>query len=218
LDRYYLEFGLFQGFKTIKTTRGYSDNGAMRIFTPEVARFYEQYLVWHHSGTASLCDLVTARMGLSTQKTQTALQSALVHDVGKLLIPEDILMRASGLSRDETKIMETHAEQGARFLITRGFLDKIVRAVRHHHERWDGTGYPDGLSGEKIPLMARIIGVCDAVDAMAAGRHYKQKLHPEQIVEEIRAGAGGQFDPAIAEVILEILQQKRGIENVQNRA
>lgn len=218
MDRYYVGFGLFQGLKTIKTARSYSDNGAMQILTPEVARFYEEYLVWHHSGTASLCAFVAAKMGLSTQKTQTALQGALVHDIGKMFIPEDILMRAPGHSREEAKIMKTHAEQGARFLITTGFSDEIVRAVRHHHERWDGTGYPDGLSGEKIPLLARIIGVCDAADAMAAGRHYKKKLHSEQIVEEIRAGAGGQFDPAMAKIMLEILQQNRRIEDVQNRA
>lgn len=127
-------------------------------------------------------------------------------------------MKDGWLNRDEATIVETHAEQGAQFLIPRGFSDEIVRAVRHHHERWDGTGYPDGLKGEEIPLMARIIGVCDALDAMTAGRHYKGRTRPEQIIGEIQADAGRQFDPGMAALVLDFIKQKGASGDVQNRA
>lgn len=151
----------------------------------------------------------------SPQGKRTALQAALVHDIGKLFIPQGCLLKNGRLDRDETTVMEMHATQGAEFLRHRGFSDEVVRGVRHHHERWDGTGYPDGREGEKIPQIARIIGVCDALDAMTAGRHYKSRMRPEQIIGEMQAGTGSQFDPAIAETVLAFLRQKGDFASVQ---
>ena len=182
------------------------------------ARLYTEHVVWHQSGTASLCGFVTAKMGLAPHKMREAVQAALVHDMGKFFVPRQCLWKNGRLERDEKAVMERHAAEGAEFLADRGFSEEVVLAVRHHHERWDGTGYPDGLRGEEIPLLARVIGVCDALDAMTEGRHYAGRLGAQDIFTEIELGAGSQFDPQVVRPVLEFLSRKGESTHVQNWA
>lgn len=123
----------------------------------------------------------------------------LLHDVGKIGIPEGILTKAGPLTVQETKIMRTHPEIGVQLVAPmRRVLDRVtVEVIRHHHERFDGTGYPDGKKGEDIPLAARVFSVVDAFDAMTTDRPYRASVGLEAALERLRDGAGIQFDPYV---------------------
>lgn len=121
----------------------------------------------------------------------------LLHDIGKLSVPDAILRAPGALTEKQWALMRRHPEEGVRMLSSIPFLDKALYVVRHHHERWDGTGYPDGLAGEEIPLWARIFSVVDALDAMTAERPYRSAEPYEAALEELRRHAGTQFDPEV---------------------
>ncbi|HZD02518.1 MAG TPA: HD-GYP domain-containing protein [Actinomycetes bacterium] len=128
----------------------------------------------------------------------------LLHDVGKIGVPEAILNKPAPLDEEEWLIMRAHPEIGVQMVLGIKSLGPAVEVIRCHHERWDGRGYPAGLGGEEIPLSARIFSVCDAFDAMTSDRPYRRAMPYERAVEEIRAGAGSQFDPAMAEAFVSI--------------
>jgi ribonuclease P protein subunit RPR2 len=121
----------------------------------------------------------------------------LLHDIGKLAVPDAILRAPGRLSEEQWALMRRHPEEGVRMLQHVPFLDRALDVVRHHHERWDGGGYPAGLKGEEIPLWARIFSVVDALDAITAERPYRAARSYEAALEEIRRHAGTQFDPAV---------------------
>jgi hypothetical protein len=125
----------------------------------------------------------------------------LLHDIGKLAVPDAILRAPGRLSEKEWALMRRHPEEGVRMLSEIPFLDRALDVVRHHHERWDGGGYPDGLHGQEIPLWARIFSVVDALDAITAERPYRKARSYESALEEIRSHAGTQFDPAVVEAL-----------------
>jgi ribonuclease P protein subunit RPR2 len=128
----------------------------------------------------------------------------LLHDVGKVGVPEAILNKPGPLDDEEWLIMRMHPEIGVQMVAGIKSLGPAVEVIRSHHERWDGRGYPAGLAGEEVPLSARIFSVCDAFDAMTSDRPYRRALPLEQAVDEIMAGAGSQFDPAMAEAFVSI--------------
>lgn len=121
----------------------------------------------------------------------------LLHDVGKIGVPERILGKPGPLTEDEWVVMRSHPDTGARLVEPLGLPQTVVEVVRHHHERWDGLGYPDGLAGEEIPLAARIFAVCDALDAMTSERPYRDPLPHSIAYARVRREAGRQFDPAV---------------------
>ena len=121
----------------------------------------------------------------------------LLHDVGKIGVPERILSKPGPLDDDEWVVMRSHPDTGARVVEPLGLPQTVVDIVRHHHERWDGLGYPDGLAGEEIPLAARIFAVCDALDAMTSQRPYRDPLPHSIAYARVRREAGRQFDPAV---------------------
>jgi HD-GYP domain-containing protein (c-di-GMP phosphodiesterase class II) len=123
----------------------------------------------------------------------------LLHDIGKVGVPDEILFKPVALSDEEFERIARHAEIGAAILGHVDFLDEAMLIVRHHHERWDGTGYPDGLRGEEIPLAARVFAVADALDALTTDRPYRRAVGWAEARATIRAGAGTQFDPAVIE-------------------
>jgi HD-GYP domain-containing protein (c-di-GMP phosphodiesterase class II) len=125
----------------------------------------------------------------------------LLHDIGKLAIPDAILRKTGRLTEQEWALMRRHPEEGVRILASIPFLGRALDVVRHHHERWDGGGYPDGLAGEEIPLWARIFAVVDAVDAITAERPYRQRRPYEEALDEIRSHAGTQFDPVVVDAL-----------------
>jgi len=123
--------------------------------------------------------------------------AGLMHDVGKIGVKSDVLSKPSGLTHSEYENMKQHAAAGARIIGSVKNADKIASAVKYHHEQWDGKGYPDGLAGEAIPLLARILAIADAFDSMYAGRPYKNQLARTEVLSELEAGKGGQFDPRL---------------------
>src|SRR4051794_41285470 len=125
----------------------------------------------------------------------------LLHDIGKLSVPDAVLKKPGPLTDDEWRLMRKHPEAGARILDAVPFLDRAVDVVLHHHERWDGRGYPGGLEEEGIPLWARIFSVADTVDAITSDRPYRRGRPLEEAVREIVARAGSQFDPECAEAL-----------------
>ncbi len=159
-----------------------------------------------HSGTVvALCEQVARRVGVTGDELEHLRIAAHLHDLGKIGVPDEILHKPGPLNDTEWAIMREHPVWGARALETiPGFRD-AARAVRHHHERWDGGGYPDGLAGEEIPIAARVIAVCDAYEAMTSTRPYRPALAEPVARERIVAGTGSQFDPAATWGLLEAL-------------
>ena len=123
----------------------------------------------------------------------------LLHDVGKVAIPDAILFKSGALTEEEYSLVRRHPVIGTEILRDVDFLGEGKLVVRHHHERWDGTGYPDGLAGEDIPVVARIAAVADVFDVLVHERPYKDSWSVEAAAEEIRKGAGTQFDPSVVE-------------------
>ncbi|HWL66096.1 MAG TPA: HD-GYP domain-containing protein [Actinomycetota bacterium] len=132
---------------------------------------------------------------------------ALLHDVGKIGISDAILQKDGPLSDEEWTIMRRHPEIGERMLRRVDFLRPALSVIRHHHERWDGKGYPDGLQGEDIPLAARIVAVCDAFDAMTSDRPYRRATTAELACDEIASHAGSQFDPRCAQLLIRVVRE-----------
>jgi putative nucleotidyltransferase with HDIG domain len=128
----------------------------------------------------------------------------LLHDLGKLAVPDAVLLKPGRLDPGEAEVMRGHAETGAQMLEELACLGRSVDVVRHHHERWDGGGYPHGICGARIPLWARITAVADAVDAMTSDRPYRAARSLGEALEVVREEAGGQFDPHIADRFLRL--------------
>jgi diguanylate cyclase (GGDEF)-like protein/putative nucleotidyltransferase with HDIG domain len=155
----------------------------------------DAYTAGHSRRVQQLALAIGRELGLSQAELDLLGHAALFHDIGKLAIPDAILLKPSPLSSEEWSLMQRHAEEGARIIDRLGFLGDAVPAIRHHHERWDGAGYPDGLAGEEIPLGARIIHVADALDSMLTNRIYKVARPADEALEELRRGGGSQFCP-----------------------
>jgi ribonuclease P protein subunit RPR2 len=141
----------------------------------------------------------------------------ILHDIGKVAVPDAVLLKPGPLDDDEWKLMRSHAEAGARMLDEVPFLSRAREVVLHHHERWDGGGYPDGLAGEQIPLWARIFAVVDTVDAMTSDRPYRKGVPLDQALAEVADKAGSQFDPRCVESFL-ALNRRDVSERLQRTA
>jgi diguanylate cyclase (GGDEF)-like protein len=160
----------------------------------------------HSRETAALARAVGQRLGLAEETLRFLEYSALLHDIGKIGVPGYILNKPGPLDDEETAIMREHPVIGERIVASVPFLARIRPIVRAEHERWDGGGYPDGLSGEHIPIEARIIHACDAFQAMASDRPYRPARPRDWILKEIRAQAGLQFDPRVADALLQVIE------------
>jgi diguanylate cyclase (GGDEF)-like protein len=153
----------------------------------------------HQRGVGALVLAVGRRMGMGVEELDVLARAAELHDVGKIAIPDAILTKPGPLDEEEWRFMRRHTILGERILMAASALRPVARLVRSSHERFDGGGYPDGLSGEEIPLGARIIFVCDAYDAMISNRAYAPAIPAVEALEELRACAGTQFDPRVVE-------------------
>jgi putative two-component system response regulator len=139
--------------------------------------------------------------------------AAILHDVGKVCIPDAILNKAGPLTDDEWKKMKQHTLEGEKILQPMKDLPLVLEGVRYHHERYDGKGYPDGLSGSDIPLIGRLLAVIDAFDAMTSDRPYRKGIPTEQALQELKSGAGKQFDPQIVNAFLDYWEPQDQKEN-----
>jgi diguanylate cyclase (GGDEF)-like protein len=165
----------------------------------------DEYTSTHARWITDLSLRVGRELGLDEPTLKRLELGALLHDIGKIGIPSDVLSKPGRLTAEERKIVETHPELGERIIAPIDRLQSVRPIVRHCHERWDGGGYPDGVSGEEIPLEARIIFVCDAYHAMTTDRPYRRRLSHREAVRRLTDGAGSQFDPNVVSVALRVL-------------
>jgi putative nucleotidyltransferase with HDIG domain len=161
----------------------------------------DPYTAGHSRRVQQVSLAVGRRLGLSQHELDVVGQAALFHDIGKLAVPEALLLKPDELDDGERELMERHAEEGAAIISRLGFLADAVPAIRHHHEAWDGSGYPQGLSGDEIPLGARIVHVVDAFDSMVSPRVYRGARSVESALEELRRESGRQFCPRCVEAM-----------------
>jgi diguanylate cyclase (GGDEF)-like protein/putative nucleotidyltransferase with HDIG domain len=165
----------------------------------------DAYTAGHSRRVQQLALAIGRELGLSAAELDLLGHAALFHDIGKLAVPDSVLLKPATLTDEEWALMQKHADEGARIIDRLGFLNDAVPAIRHHHERFDGTGYPDGLKGEEIPLGARIIHVADALDSMLTTRIYRAARPAAEALEELRRAAGTQFCPRCVTALERIL-------------
>jgi putative nucleotidyltransferase with HDIG domain len=177
----------------------------------------DPYTSGHSMRVATLARLIAEDMDLSAKRIKEVEQAALLHDIGKIdLVYASLLRKPYDLSAEERTLIQTHATKGADLLTSLSSVSSlVVRGVRHHHERYDGSGYPKGLAGEEIPISARIIMLCDSIDAMLSDRPYRQALSVTRVRSEIVRCSGGQFDPLIVQMILQRNTLERAVGLVE---
>jgi putative two-component system response regulator len=159
----------------------------------------------HCERMSRLAVRIALELGLGDAEVETVRLGAILHDVGKIGIPDRVLIKHGPLTIEERALMETHPLIGDRLLEPLDLLESVRPVVRHHHERWDGSGYPDALAGEAIPVAARIVALADAVEAMSGQRPYRTPLRTAQILAELEAGAGRQWDPELVEIVQRLI-------------
>ena len=157
----------------------------------------------HSRRVSQLCEQMGEALGLNEDKVKELKTVGLLHDIGKIAIDEAILNKTGKLNEEEWVEIRKHPEIGYRILSTVNNMSEMAEFVLSHHERWDGKGYPQGLSGEQIPLQSRIIGIADAYDAMVSERSYKKSLTKEEAIQELTANAGTQFNAECVQVFIE---------------
>jgi HD-GYP domain-containing protein (c-di-GMP phosphodiesterase class II) len=162
----------------------------------------DQYTASHADSLAAMAVSVGSRIGLTDAELRMLQYAAVLHDIGKIGIPGNILNKPAGLTREEFDTMAQHTVIGERIISRIDYLVPIARIIRSAHERWDGNGYPDGHRGEEIPLASRILLVCDAFDAMTTDRPYRTALPVDEALSELARHAGTQFDPRVVDVFL----------------
>ena len=168
----------------------------------------DEYTAFHSRGVVQLSLAVAERMGLDAGQQRNVEFGALLHDIGKIAIPKEILNKPGKLSADEWVVMETHTVEGQKMLDkVGGVLGDVGQIVRSSHERWDGSGYPDGLAGSDIPLESTIVSACDAFNAMTTHRPYRRALSLDEAIAEMRVNAGTQFAPAVVDALIELIEE-----------
>ena len=146
---------------------------------------------------------------MSPDDVQRIYYIALLHDIGKVAIPDHILNKNGKLTDEEYKVMKSHVTEGTKILNDISTIEGMSDGAHYHHEHYDGTGYPNGLKGEDIPYIARIICCADCYDAMASKRTYKEPYKTERIISEFERCAGTQFDPNIAKVVIKLIKENK---------
>jgi HD-GYP domain-containing protein (c-di-GMP phosphodiesterase class II) len=176
--------------------------GYLTVLTAALER-RDPYTRGHCDRVTTLARHVAARLACDDAELASIELGGPVHDIGKLSVPDDVLLKPGGLDESELERIRKHPVEGARMLRGIRALRAAVPCVLHHHERWDGQGYPFGLAGDEIPKPARILAVADAFDAMTSARPYRAALPVEVALDEVRRCAGTQFDPAVSAAFID---------------
>ncbi len=177
----------------------------------------DHYTRGHSESVTKYCVMVGHKLGMSGTDIESLKAAALLHDIGKIGTPDSILRKPGPLQLDEWQVIENHPKIGSEILQKVQELSSIVPAVRHHHERFDGLGYPSGLAGKSIPLVARIIALADSYDAMVSDRTYRTALSREDALDEIKRCAGTQFDPELVEMFVDLVMSDNPADAEQNQ-
>ena len=167
----------------------------------------DRYTGWHCRSVADMSLLIGKKVGMPEDKLPLLYTSALLHDIGKIMVDNVYLLKPDKLTEAEYLKIKAHPTEGAKILETFAADKQMVDAAWHHHERWDGSGYPDGLEKNGISFMTRIISMADSYDAMANERPYKDPLPPDRIRDEFVKGKGTQFDPVLCDAMIDILDE-----------
>jgi len=192
-----------ENFRMQKVSVNYLDFLKVLIYILESK---EPYTSGHSERVSVYSDLIAQELHLSSQQKEDLQIATLLHDIGKVGLSNRLLQKTQ-LSEKDSLDIQLHPVKGVHLIEPLAFSHTIISAIRHHHERWDGNGYPDGLTGEDIPLLARIITLADSYDAMISDRPYRQALSLAKVQQEIELNAGGQFDPRIVKVCLKQLKR-----------
>ncbi len=166
----------------------------------------DHYTYGHSKKVAQSAIALAEALDLPPPKIATIRATAMLHDIGKIGIPDGTLTKPDRLTDEEWKLLKTHPQMGAQIIRHVPDLANCVPGIQHHHEHWDGTGYPSGLSGENIPLDARIIAIADAYAAMTSIRPYRKAMSPQNAIEELRRSAGTQLDPKLTELFVTVTE------------
>jgi putative nucleotidyltransferase with HDIG domain len=170
----------------------------------------------HSRRVVEYMELIIRELAVAPSQVAVLRRGALLHDIGKIGVPDDVLRKPAALSEAEWAVMKRHPEHGARIIAQIPFLEDVSRIVRHHHERWDGAGYPDGLVGEAIPLGARIFAVADSFDAMTSDRPYRRAMSVDEARREVGRCRATQFDPMVVDAFMRIAHE--GLEAIADEA
>jgi putative nucleotidyltransferase with HDIG domain len=172
----------------------------------DVVEAEDDYTAFHCRSVVELVAEVAEEMNIPKADRQELEFAALLHDVGKITIPKEILNKPAKLTDEEFELIKTHTVEGQQLLDqVGGLMSRVGKVVRSCHERWDGKGYPDGLAGEEIPLAARIVFCCDAYNAMTTDRPYRKAMRRDDALAEIRDNAGSQFDARVAAALEQVV-------------
>ena len=176
------------------------------LLLSDVLEHDDEYTGLHSRSVVSLSVAVADSMGLSSKQLRNVEFGALLHDVGKIAVPKEIINKAGPLTDDEWLVIKTHTIEGQRMLDrVGGLLSDVGRIVRSSHEKWDGSGYPDGLIGDAIPVESAIVACCDAFNAMTTDRSYRAAMSLQEAIDELTVNSGTQFSPAVVEALLLVL-------------
>ncbi len=174
----------------------------------KILEMKDHYTKGHSERVKEYSIWIGQRLGLKDDELEIIEYSAMLHDIGKIAVSDVILLKPGKLNDEEWAVVKRHPTISSDILSSLKLLHAELPVVRHHHERFDGKGYPDGLKGENIPLYARILALADAYDAMTSARPYRNAPSKEDAIREIEKGRGTQFDPKLADIFLEVIKQK----------
>jgi HD-GYP domain-containing protein (c-di-GMP phosphodiesterase class II) len=199
--------------REVDQTRGRAESAGLQALLAAVDA-HDRYTGEHSRSVVDLSLRVARKLALRPTEVEQVEQVALLHDVGKVAIPDSVLLKPGPLDDEEMEIVRRHPGTGARIVASIAGLAHLAPAIRAGHERWDGRGYPDGLSGEAIPVPSRITAVCDAYDAMVSRRPYREPLGPKAALEEVERHTGTQFCPRAADALLQVMRRSRSTQEV----
>ena len=203
-----LVFALERGARVrqaIELSRAYRGT---TLLLSDVLEEDDEYTGFHSRSVVSLSVAVADAMGLSSKQRRNVEFGALLHDVGKIAIPKEIINKPGPLTDDEWLVIKTHTVEGQKMLDrVGGLLSEVGQIVRSSHERWDGSGYPDGLSGDEIPVESSIVSCCDAFNAMTTDRSYRAAMSLDEALAELRANSGSQFAPRVVEALDRVISE-----------
>jgi putative nucleotidyltransferase with HDIG domain len=183
---------------------GWEEARKIAALLVEVATPRDGYTIDHALAIATLSREVGATFDLSEEVLEALALGALLHDLGKLGVPEAVLEKGGPLTQQEWEVIKLHPDIGARMIEQIWCLRRVAQVIRHHHERYDGSGYPDGLEAQEIPLTARIVAAADAYDVMVRSRPYRESRSPTEAIGELMGGAGSQFDAEVVAALTRV--------------